>query len=85
MAVSEACANAIEHAYSPGPSEFQLEGSGNDGVVTLIVRDTGRWRAPRGYDRGRGLGIIIAAMDDVDIDRSATGTVITMRRHLGAA
>ncbi len=85
MAVSEACANAIEHAYSPEPSEFQLHGSGDDGVVTLIVRDTGRWRAPRGDDRGRGLGIIIAAMDEVDIDRSATGTVITMRRHLGSA
>ena len=85
MAVSEACANAIEHAYSPDPNEFQLHGSRDDGVVTLIVRDTGRWRAPRGDDRGRGLGIINAAMDQVDIDRSATGTVITMRRRLGSA
>jgi anti-sigma regulatory factor (Ser/Thr protein kinase) len=84
MAVSEACANAIEHAYSPGPNEFHLHGSGDDGSVTLIVRDTGRWREPRGYDRGRGLGIMDAAMDKVDIDRSATGTVITMRRRLGS-
>ena len=85
MAANEACANAIEHAYSPGPNEFQLEGHASDGTVTLIVRDTGRWRAPRGRDRGRGLGIINAAMDDVDIDRSAAGTVITMRRRLGSA
>jgi anti-sigma regulatory factor (Ser/Thr protein kinase)/putative methionine-R-sulfoxide reductase with GAF domain len=84
MAASEACANAIEHAYSPGPNEFQLEAHASDGTVTLIVRDTGRWRAPRGHDRGRGLGIINAAMDDVDIDRSAAGTVITMRRRLGS-
>jgi anti-sigma regulatory factor (Ser/Thr protein kinase)/putative methionine-R-sulfoxide reductase with GAF domain len=84
MAVSEACANAIEHAYSPGPNEFHLHGSGGDGSVTLIVRDTGRWREPRGYDRGRGLGIMDAAMDKVDIDRSAAGTVITMRRRLGS-
>jgi anti-sigma regulatory factor (Ser/Thr protein kinase) len=84
MAVSEACANAVEHAYSPGPNDFHLAASRGDGVVTLTVSDTGRWRAPRGHDRGRGLSIIRAAMDEVDIERTTTGTTITMRRRLGS-
>jgi serine phosphatase RsbU (regulator of sigma subunit)/anti-sigma regulatory factor (Ser/Thr protein kinase) len=82
IAVSEACANAIEHAYSPSPASFELDASGNNGEVTVAVRDTGRWRAPRGTNRGRGLSIMVAAMDDVQIDRTETGTEVIMRRRL---
>ena len=82
IAVSEACANAIEHAYPPSPASFELDAWGHDGEVTVAVRDRGRWRAPRGQNRGRGLSIIIAAMDDVQIDRMESGTEIVMRRRL---
>jgi anti-sigma regulatory factor (Ser/Thr protein kinase) len=82
IAVSEACANAIEHAYSPGPASFLLDAYGEEGEVTVAVRDEGRWRAPRGTNRGRGLSIMVAAMDDVQIDRTATGTQVVMRRRL---
>jgi len=37
LAVGEACTNAIEHAYAPGPAEFQLRGSVSDDVVTIVV------------------------------------------------
>jgi anti-sigma regulatory factor (Ser/Thr protein kinase) len=84
MAISEACANAIEHAYAPGPRTFELEALTSGGVATVTVRDSGQWRDPRGQHRGRGLGIINAAMHDVDIARNPDGTVITMRRRLGA-
>ena len=82
IAVSEACANAIEHAYPPAPADFQLDAWGTNGEITVAVRDTGKWRPPRGQNRGRGLSIIIAAMDDVQIDRMENGTEVLMRRRL---
>jgi anti-sigma regulatory factor (Ser/Thr protein kinase)/putative methionine-R-sulfoxide reductase with GAF domain len=83
MAVSEACANAVEHAYSPAPATFDVRASESGGEVTIVVRDSGRWRPPRGTNRGRGLRIIEAAMDDVTVAATNTGTEITMRRRLG--
>jgi anti-sigma regulatory factor (Ser/Thr protein kinase)/putative methionine-R-sulfoxide reductase with GAF domain len=83
IGVSEACANAIEHAYSPSPATFELHGWVRDGEITVAVRDGGRWRPPRGQNRGRGLSIIVAAMDDVQIDRTAEGTEVVMRRRFG--
>ncbi len=82
IAVSEACANAIEHAYSPAPAGFALDATGDDREITVAVRDEGRWRPPRGSNRGRGLSIMVAAMDDVQIDRTETGTRVVMRRRL---
>ena len=82
IAVSEACANAIEHAYAPSPATFELHGRARDGEFTMTVRDRGRWRPPRGHNRGRGLSIIVAAMDDVQIDRTSEGTEVVMRRRL---
>jgi len=82
IAVSEACANAIEHAYAPGPASFEVDASGQNGEITVTVRDEGQWRAPRGQNRGRGLSIIVAAMDDVQIERHEIGTEVVMRRRL---
>jgi anti-sigma regulatory factor (Ser/Thr protein kinase) len=48
----------------------------------MTVRDKGHWRAPRGQNRGRGLSIIVAAMDDVQIDRTSEGTEVVMKRRL---
>jgi serine phosphatase RsbU (regulator of sigma subunit)/anti-sigma regulatory factor (Ser/Thr protein kinase) len=83
IAVSEACANAIEHAYSPAPASFELHACATNGDVTVAVRDAGQWREPRGEEhRGRGLSIIAAAMDDVHVDRLDDGTEVVMRRRL---
>jgi GAF domain-containing protein/anti-sigma regulatory factor (Ser/Thr protein kinase) len=82
LACGEACANAIEHAYSPVPASFELEASSSHGLVELAVRDAGRWRAPRGENRGRGLAIIEATMDQLDVRQTANGTEVVMRRRL---
>jgi anti-sigma regulatory factor (Ser/Thr protein kinase)/putative methionine-R-sulfoxide reductase with GAF domain len=82
MAVNEACANAVEHAYSPAPAEFELQASRTDKEMSFVVSDKGRWRAPRGRNRGRGLAIINAAMDEVELKSSADGTEITMRKRV---
>jgi anti-sigma regulatory factor (Ser/Thr protein kinase)/putative methionine-R-sulfoxide reductase with GAF domain len=82
LAVNEACANAIEHAYSPAPEQFELSAARNGDTVTVTVGDRGTWRSPRGHNRGRGLRIVEAAMDEVNIDTTERGTVVTMQRRL---
>jgi anti-sigma regulatory factor (Ser/Thr protein kinase)/putative methionine-R-sulfoxide reductase with GAF domain len=82
LAVGEACANAIEHAYSPAPATFELEAREVDGDIAITVRDAGRWRPARGDNRGRGLKIIEQAMGDVALRRTGSGTEIVMRRGL---
>jgi anti-sigma regulatory factor (Ser/Thr protein kinase) len=82
LAVSEACTNASEHAYSPAPAEFMLTARADAGQFTFVVSDAGRWRPPRHEDRGRGLTIIRAAMDDVEVNTSDAGTEIVMHRRI---
>jgi anti-sigma regulatory factor (Ser/Thr protein kinase) len=82
LAVSEVCANAIEHAYSPASAHFELTARHPDDRVEVIVRDTGSWRSPRGQHRGRGLTVAQAAMDEVEITPSDSGTQVVMRRRV---
>jgi len=83
VAVNEACANAIEHVYPPGPAEFRLTATRSQHELGFTVQGSGSWRGEPGTaDRGRGLAIIQAAMDEVTVDRGPTGTLVTMRRRL---
>jgi anti-sigma regulatory factor (Ser/Thr protein kinase)/putative methionine-R-sulfoxide reductase with GAF domain len=82
LAVNEVCANAIEHAYSPAPAEFELQARPDSDALAFVVTDTGCWRPPRGEHRGRGLKLVRAVMDEVLIDSSDSGTAVSMRRRL---
>ena len=82
LAVSEACANAIEHAYSPAPARFHIRASATGGEIAIAVSDHGRWRAPRGHDRGRGLAIMRAATDSCEVHSDDSGTEVLLRRRL---
>ena len=84
LACGEACANAIEHAYAPRRASFELLAVHAGGLVTLTVRDDGRWRPPRGEHRGRGLQMIEASVDEFDVRATADGTEILMRRRLAS-
>jgi anti-sigma regulatory factor (Ser/Thr protein kinase) len=82
LAVGEAAANAVEHAYAPGHAVYRVEAlvDGEDIVVTIT--DEGRWRTEsRTTHRGRGLTIMRRAMDSVDIDNT-DGTRVTLRRNV---
>ncbi len=84
LACSEACANAIEHAYTPAPNSLEVHAStSSDGVATVLVRDFGQWRAPRGTNRGRGLLLMEGLMDSVDVERGEHGTTVRLVRDLG--
>ncbi len=83
LAVSEAAMNAIEHAYGASETEFDASVGIRDGEFHAEVRDRGRWREPRDDDHGRGLAIIDALMDDVQVSAEPTGTIVRMRRRMG--
>jgi GAF domain-containing protein/anti-sigma regulatory factor (Ser/Thr protein kinase) len=85
VAAQEACANAVEHAYSPGRRTFSIEASNRNGLIRVVVRDEGRWRAPRGTNRGRGLPLMRALVERVDIDHGDTGTIVVLERVIGSA
>ncbi|MGZ6642830.1 MAG: SpoIIE family protein phosphatase [Solirubrobacteraceae bacterium] len=86
LGVGEAASNAIEHAVSPGPEPtVTVTVAEIAGTVDVHVRDTGRWRPPdpEPHDRGRGLAIIRAVMDAVEVEPGPHGTTIHMARRLG--
>ena len=87
LSTSEAVANAIEHAETPARQTVEVEASlrGPDDVV-IVVQDFGSWREPSAVtDRGRGLVLIRALMDRVDVETAPRGTRVTMHRRLTPA
>jgi serine phosphatase RsbU (regulator of sigma subunit)/anti-sigma regulatory factor (Ser/Thr protein kinase) len=83
IAVTEACANAVEHAYGPAHAVIDLRADLDDGEVTVTVRDRGSWREPRGGNRGRGIPVMREFMDDVVIDTGDGGTTVKLIRRIG--
>ncbi len=84
VACSEAASNVIEHAYGLTGGMFELSAERRDGEIAIHLRDWGRWRDQRGDDRGRGLALIRALMDDVELTHD-DGTRLLMRRRLRQA
>ena len=82
LASGEACTNAIEHAYGPGEQTFELQAHRTGDAVELVIRDHGQWRAPRGQNRGRGLGLMKTFMDEVQVTPTDDGTAVRMLRRL---
>ncbi|MGH3985075.1 MAG: ATP-binding protein [Pseudonocardiaceae bacterium] len=82
IAVGEAATNAVEHAYGPGGGTVTVHLELQLPDVLVTVRDTGRWRPPRGEGRGRGTLFMRNCSDDLRIDHGPTGTNV-IRRRLG--
>ncbi len=96
VAVSEACTNVTEHAFSDDDENtahsFRLRYSVSDGELTLEVEDEGRGFDPKHlpdakrkeYVEASGLGLYLIAelMDEVDIQSApGSGTKITMTKR----
>jgi serine phosphatase RsbU (regulator of sigma subunit)/anti-sigma regulatory factor (Ser/Thr protein kinase) len=85
LAVSEACANAVEHAYGPeGGHTFTLVAQRVHGAVSIEVRDGGHWRPARGSARGLGLQIIEQVMDELELEQTPSGTVVRLEKQPAA-
>jgi anti-sigma regulatory factor (Ser/Thr protein kinase) len=78
MAASEASANVVEHAYGPSGGMISVKGKLRDDRLTVTIGDTGFWRGASRPDRGNGLRLMRAVMDEVVIDSSPAGTIVTM-------
>jgi serine phosphatase RsbU (regulator of sigma subunit)/anti-sigma regulatory factor (Ser/Thr protein kinase) len=83
LAASEACANAIEHAYGPAPGLLEVSASVSPtGEAVVAVRDFGSWREPRGANRGRGLMLMQGLTDSVEVIQRDEGTTVQLARRL---
>jgi PAS domain S-box-containing protein len=84
-ATGEAAANAIEHggAVTSG-IPFQVSGALSDGHVEITVHDSGTWREGTRSEGGRGIVLMRALMDSVDVAPGPEGTTVRMRRQLAS-
>lgn len=85
LATSEAAGNAIEHAYGAREATFTVACERDEQSVRVAVRDEGSWRESRPYGRGRGLGIMRALVDSVEIERGERGTTVTLSKRLAGS
>jgi len=87
LAVNEACANSIEHGYrGRKPGKVLVEGENDGAQVHLRVTDNGSWKpvpADPGI-RGRGLLLIRAVSDWLEMECTPSGTTVDMSFRLPA-
>jgi serine/threonine-protein kinase RsbW len=93
LAVTEACANAVRHAYPDDvDGTVHLRMSLEPETLTVEVADEGRgldagelsgWDASRMREEGMGFTIMRAVVDELEIDSaSSTGTVVRLVKRL---
>ena len=88
LAVTEACANAVLHAYHDDTGTFEVAAElAPGGRLFVIVRDYGSGMAPRVDSPGLGVGlpVIAAIAEALEIDSpDGSGTLVRMIFDLGA-
>jgi anti-sigma regulatory factor (Ser/Thr protein kinase) len=82
LAASEACSNAIEHAYGGDPAgQVRLTADICGARLEIVVADGSTWKpSVAGGGRGQGLPMMRTFMDDVVLEPSARGTTVRMSR-----
>lgn len=61
LAVTEACTNAVVHAYPDGEGPLEIAAYLRDDRLMLVIRDEGRGIVPRTDSPGLGLGLPLIA------------------------
>ncbi len=83
LAISEACNNAVEHAYSENEGTIRLLLEHREESLHVVVADSGAWRERRpSPERGRGTPIMESLMDNAEIAHDQRGTRVTLDRRL---
>jgi anti-sigma regulatory factor (Ser/Thr protein kinase)/putative methionine-R-sulfoxide reductase with GAF domain len=82
VAVGEASANVVEHAYGPRGGMISVQLSYEAPAIVAVVGDNGRWRPARGHNRGRGTALIHGLTDGVEIEHGEDGTRVTIRKNV---
>ena len=86
LAVSEAVANVVTHAYEEGTGGLvELLGTASESEVAIVVRDRGGGLAAARPSHGAGFGIEIIRRlaQHVALDDSPSGVALTMRFRRG--
>lgn len=80
LAVGEASANAVVHAYPDEPGSIELRIYSRPGALNLVVADRGSGMRPRADSPGLGLGLplIGALADRVELGGDHGGTDVSM-------
>ena len=95
LAVTEACGNAVRHAYGDGEGPVSVAFVPHEDRLEMVVEDEGlgldqaeirEWMPDERPEGGMGMAIIRAIVDDLDVrDReSGRGTVVRMTKYLTA-
>lgn len=84
LAVDEAVANAIEHAFEtrePGTVTLFAASDMRASFAHVLVADTGTWQPPPADPgtRGRGMHLMNALTDDFDLHHDTRGTTVLLR------
>jgi serine phosphatase RsbU (regulator of sigma subunit)/anti-sigma regulatory factor (Ser/Thr protein kinase) len=83
LAISEACNNAVEHAYGNGEGTIELLIEHHPESLQISVADHGAWRPARPRpNRGRGSLIMRSVMDKADVVHDDGGTRVTLEQRL---
>ena len=90
FAVNEAVSNAIEHGRPSPKGTIRVQVAEEDGALVFEVEDHGTFApGPPAVDgvsaRGRGLALMAATMDEVDVRRTESGTVVRLCKRRAAA
>ena len=89
FAVNEAVSNAIEHGLPSPDGTISMQVAEENGALVFQVEDHGTFVAPRRTidpfpERGRGLAFMAAVVDEVDVRRGASGTVVRLCKRRAA-
>jgi serine/threonine-protein kinase RsbW len=86
IAVTEAAANVVVHAYPEGEGEFELVLRDDHGRLIVTVRDEGVGYYVPSATPGLGTGLLVIqrACDSSAIDAAEPGTIVTMRFRIPA-
>lgn len=85
LAVYEALANVVDHAYPAGSPHpvFDLHAEREADMLTVVVADRGQWKPRRAGStrswRGRGLMLIEKLAAEFELRPNASGTMVRMR------
>ena len=87
VAAGEAVTNAIEHGYrnADGEGTITLHAISEVDQLHLTITDGGTWKpkdSPAQSHRGRGIQIMRALMEDVDILPETTGTTVRLSTRI---